>query len=192
MGIGKLFNGEILPVSAGSWYWNPSRAIPGESITEFPFFTFLYGDFHAHLIAMPVVVAAMGWGLSVLMSKGQWHEKAKKNLTGAILGLLLGGLIIGALKPINTWDYYTFMVLNFVILGYVGWRYVPALQNRWLSPNWTKVIQIALSVVILYFISSLLYRPFTRWFYPGYGQIGLGMETRHPGFLHYALVCSCF
>ena len=180
VGIGKLFNGEILPVSAGSWYWNPSRAIPGESITEFPFFTFLYGDFHAHLIAMPVVVAAMGWGLSVLMSKGQWHEKAKKNLTGAILGLLLGGLIIGALKPINTWDFYTFMVLNFVILAYVGWRYVPAIRNRWLSPNWTKVIQIALSVVILYFISSLLYRPFTRWFYPGYGQIGLWDGDKTP------------
>ena len=190
-GIGKLFNGEILPISAGSWYWNPSRAIPGEAITEFPFFTFLYADFHAHLIAMPVVIVAMGCGISVLMSRGQWHEKPKKNLTGAILGFLLGGLVIGALKPINTWDFYTFMIFNMVILGYVGWRYVPAVKNRWLSPNLTKVVQIVLSVVVLYLISSVLYRPFNRWFYPGYGQIGLWDGDRTPlasYFTHWGLL----
>ncbi|HPR34114.1 MAG TPA: DUF2298 domain-containing protein [Anaerolineaceae bacterium] len=190
-GLGKLFNGEILPISAGSWYWNPSRAIPGESITEFPFFTFLYGDFHAHLIAMPVVVAAMGWGLSVLMSRGQWHEKPRRNITGLILGFLLGGLIIGALKPINTWDFYTFMVLNMVILGYVGWRYMPAIKNRLLSPNLTKVVQIGLSVVVLYLIASLLYQPFNRWFYPGYGQIGLWDGDKTPlvsYFTHWGLL----
>ncbi len=191
LGIGKLFNGEILPISAGSWYWNPSRTIPGESITEFPFFTFLYGDFHAHLIAMPVVVAAMGWGLSVLMSKGQWHEKPRRNITGVILGFLLGGLIIGALKPINAWDFYTFLILNLVILGYVGWRYVPAVKNRWLSPKLTKVVQIGLGVVALYFIASLLYQPFNRWFYPGYGQIGIWDGDRTPlasYFTHWGLL----
>ncbi len=190
-GLGKLFNGEILPISAGSWYWNPSRAIPGEAITEFPFFTFLYGDFHAHLIAMPVVVAAMGWGLSVLMSKGQWHENSKRNAIGGILGFVMGGLIIGALKPINTWDFYTFMVLNFVILAYVGWKYMPAVKNRWLSPNLTKLVQIGLSVVVLYFIASLLYQPFNRWFYPGYGQVGIWDGDRTPltsYFTHWGLL----
>jgi YYY domain-containing protein len=179
-GIGRLFQGEVLPISAGSWYWNPSRTIPGEAITEFPFFTFLYGDFHAHLIAMPVVAAAMGWGLSVLMSKGQWHEKRKRNVIGAILGFLLGGLIIGALKPINTWDFYTFLILNLIILAYVGWQYVPAVRNRWLSPKLTKVVQIGLGVVVLYFLASLLYQPFNRWFYPGYGQISIWDGDRTP------------
>jgi len=190
-GIGKVFRGEILPISAGSWYWNPSRTIPGESITEFPFFTFLYADFHAHLIAMPVVVAAMGWGLSLLMSRGQWHLKPKKNISGAILGFLLGGLIIGALKPINTWDFYTFLILNLVILAYVGWRYVPAVRNRWLSPKLTKAVQILLGIVVLYLIASLLYQPFNRWFYPGYGQIGIWDGDRTPlnsYFTHWGLL----
>src|SRR5690606_19539623 len=56
-GIGTMFKGQQLPIASGTWYWNPSRTIPGEPITEFPFFTFLYADFHAHLIAMPVVMA---------------------------------------------------------------------------------------------------------------------------------------
>ena len=55
-GISLSANGQQLPIAAGTWYWNPSRTIPGEPITEFPFFTFLYADFHAHLIAMPVEI----------------------------------------------------------------------------------------------------------------------------------------
>ena len=46
-----------LPIGLDEWYWNASRAIPAGPyeavITEFPFFTFLYADLHAHLIAMP-------------------------------------------------------------------------------------------------------------------------------------------
>ena len=197
IGIGKLFRGELLPISAGSWYWNPSRTIPGESITEFPYFTFLYADFHAHLIAMPVVIAAMGWGISLLLNRGQWHGQPGKNLIGAVFGFLIGGLVIGALKPINTWDFYTFMVLNMVILAYVGWRYIPAIRNRWFPPALTKLAQILLSVAALYLISSVIYKPFTRWFYPGYGQIGFWQGDRTPlasyfthwGFLLFLIFC---
>ena len=35
-GIGLMLRGEQLPIAAGTWYWNPSRMIPGEPITEFP------------------------------------------------------------------------------------------------------------------------------------------------------------
>jgi len=190
-GVGQLVQGESLPISAGSYYWNPSRTIPGEPITEFPFFTFLYADFHAHLIAMPVVVAAMGWGVSLLMSQGRWHEKKRNNLIGTVLCFLFGGLIIGALKPTNTWDFYTFLVLNLCVLAYVGWRYMPVIKNRWLSPTLTKVVQIGLSIAALYFISSLLYEPFNRWFYPGFGELSLYEGDKTPlssYFTHWGLI----
>ena len=56
-----------LPLYPGDWYWVPSRTIPGEAITEFPFFTFIYGDLHAHLIALPMVALSLAWGLSILL-----------------------------------------------------------------------------------------------------------------------------
>ncbi|MBF8257482.1 MAG: putative membrane protein, partial [Anaerolineales bacterium] len=62
-----------LPYRMDEWYWNPSRAIPSASgdvdpITEFPFFTFLYADPHAHMFALPLTVLGLGWAVSWMLS----------------------------------------------------------------------------------------------------------------------------
>ncbi len=82
--IGRLH----LPYGPGDWYWNPSRALPGSSgspITEFPLFTFIYSDLHAHMIALMITVLAIAWALSVLMAKARW-----KNRLDLAAGLFLG------------------------------------------------------------------------------------------------------
>ena len=38
------------------WTWGGSRAIDN-AITEFPYFTGLYADLHAHVVALPLTVA---------------------------------------------------------------------------------------------------------------------------------------
>ncbi|MEK7812528.1 MAG: DUF2298 domain-containing protein, partial [Candidatus Desantisbacteria bacterium] len=58
-------------------YWLPSRVIPApgdvEPITEFPFFTFLYSDLHAHMIALPLAVLVIAWVLSVILARRTPH-----------------------------------------------------------------------------------------------------------------------
>ena len=73
-GFVELVKGVKLPFSPGDWYWIPSRAIPApndvEPITEFPFFTFLYADMHAHMIALPITILVMGWITGLILGKG--------------------------------------------------------------------------------------------------------------------------
>jgi YYY domain-containing protein len=58
-----------LPYPINQWYWNPSRIIPAndQEITEFPFFTFIYADLHAHMMVMPVALLALAWAVSMVL-----------------------------------------------------------------------------------------------------------------------------
>src|SRR5204863_6495986 len=50
-------------------FWAPTRVISTEStapITEFPYFTFLYGDLHAHMIAMPFGLLVIALALNLI------------------------------------------------------------------------------------------------------------------------------
>ena len=49
-------------VGPGYDVWKPTRVIDG-TINEFPFFTFVWGDLHPHLMAMPNFVAFVGFWL---------------------------------------------------------------------------------------------------------------------------------
>ena len=48
-----------------NWYWASTRVLEG-TINEFPFFTFLYADLHAHMIALPFTIVALAIGLNFI------------------------------------------------------------------------------------------------------------------------------
>lgn len=179
-GIGLMLRGEQLPIASGTWYWNPSRMIPGEPITEFPFFTFLYADFHAHLIAMPIVMAAVAWCSSLIMLKKKEGKLDLRVKEVVVPILLVGGVVLGALQPTNTWDYLTFTALALCVLIYVGWRYLPEVQWRFL-PAWSKKwVTPVLSAAGLFLLTRIFYFNFNRFFFPGYNSIGFWSGDKTP------------
>ena len=98
-------------------FWVPDKvagvAETTPHITEFPFFTFLFADLHAHMMAIPyyLLVLALGMNLAVgLRRQGlRWIS-----LAAAALALALGSLWV-----INSWDYPTFglLALGLVVVG---------------------------------------------------------------------------
>jgi YYY domain-containing protein len=182
-GLGKALSGANLPYSLGDWYWIPSRVIPApagdiEPITEFPYFTVLYGDPHAHLYALPVALLALGWVVSVALGVGRW-----RGLGGGAAGFVLGALAIGALYPINLSDNYTYLPLGMVALAYALWRHHDPERAAWLSPvpaKYRRFLLPALGVFLLLVLVLLLYRPYTWWYGQAYGTVDFWKGGRTP------------
>jgi YYY domain-containing protein len=182
-GLGKMLGGAKLPYAYGDWLWLPSRALPGDTITEFPFFTFTYADLHAHLIALPITLLVITWGISLLKGRWRWWEEGRaKGWIALAASLLLGSLAIGVLRPTNTWDYPTYLALSAVILSYVIFQYAH-LPERWLSkwPEWLrKAVMAAAALAVLFAISSLLIAPFSATFDQAYGTVDAWKGDHSP------------
>ncbi len=179
-GIGDFFKGEPFPFYPGDWYWVPSRALPKSPITEFPFFTFTYADLHAHMIALPITIFALVWIISILARKWQirWNLSGLLN-TGLTLGV--GAMIIGALRPTNTWDFPTYLVLASLVLVYTLFRHGTGLKLHEDLPKWwRKTLEIGLVVVVFLVLVFILYQPFTDWYGQGYSKIDPWKGDRSP------------
>lgn len=176
-GLGKLLTGETLPIGWGEWYWAPSRVMPvGDlAITEFPLFTFIYSDLHAHMIALPLTVLVIAWALSTLLARNlsRW---------GWLATLAFGGLVIGALRPTNTWDFPTYLALGALVSGYAVFRYAEiGEQPRFgLSPFIQRVFLALGAMGLLTMFALLFYQPFARWYGLGYSSAELWKNEKTP------------
>ncbi len=75
-------------------WWATSRVIPGFAIDEYPLWTALFADLHAHFLALPVLLAALGWGW-LLLRPGQRRP---------LVPALMTGVLAGILAATNPWD----------------------------------------------------------------------------------------
>ncbi len=181
-GLSRFLAGARLPYSTGDWYWIPSRALPGEAITEFPFFTFLYADPHAHLFALPLTMLALGWCLSIAFGKQHWGFDRPQSVVAFLVTMLSGGLVIGVLRPTNTWDMPTYLGLGVSALVYSSIRYGnhSAIQRGGV-PVWLKRLLVALgSSLFLIALSFVLFAPYSQWYAQGYGSVQLWEGNRSP------------
>ncbi|WP_054522321.1 DUF2298 domain-containing protein [Thermanaerothrix daxensis] len=183
-GLGRLIAGAHLPYAPGDWYWIPSRVYPGEPITEFPFFTFLYADPHAHLFALPLTLLALGWGLAVLFAGWRWiRSEEGVQWPLRVLGLFfLGGLIIGALRPTNTWDLPTYLGLALLAVIFSGWQNgdLPEGWCPYFSPQIRRWIAVGVASLALTGLALWLYAPFSHWYGQAYAAIDLWRGARSP------------
>ncbi len=172
VGLGLWLAGDRLPYHLGEWYWNPSRIIPAPGdvppITEFPFFSFLYGDLHPHLIAFPVTVLAMAWAWMVVRDATRFTAWPR-----ALWTLFWGGLVVGSLRPLNTWDFPTYLLLGILALGYAVW--VGGKGNAW-----RRGFYAAGLIGGLVLVSHLLWKPYIDWYAQGYNQVDLWHGSKTP------------
>jgi len=113
------FTGPLNPRTT-SWYpteyyfwWRGSRIIPN-TITEFPFFSFLLGDLHPHVMSIPLVLLSLGVSGSVW--RGRRFLSFATHRREPWIGVAVA-LIFGALAFENAWDILTFTAVLAVAIA---------------------------------------------------------------------------
>ena len=140
---------------AGIWWWRASRVLQDfdvsggsrEIIDEFPLFSYILGDLHPHVLAMPFALFAVAIALNLYLSnlvelKGEeifswfaaWARGGETHFQGTLISawlrqpiFWLAALTMGGLAFLNTWDFPIYVALLsgvFVLRKYQleGWR----------------------------------------------------------------------
>ncbi|MCB0252521.1 MAG: hypothetical protein KDI55_02215 [Anaerolineae bacterium] len=148
------------------WWWRASRVITDrdllgnavEVIDEFPFFSFLLGDMHPHVLALPFVLLAIGIALALLLHARQPASSGRGDRLGSRFplgwtGFGLAALCLGGLAFLNTWDFPIYLFLVGAALA------VRLAWNRG-GITWGAVGEALLLVLMLGVAGVLLYLPF--------------------------------
>src|SRR5438445_9612801 len=126
-GVFAVIQGARFPVLD---FWHSTRFIGPEDvgpIHEFPYFTFLYGDLHAHQIALPLTLAVLVIGLNLMRSLRDNPRRVPW------LSVLIGGVLVAMLRATNTWDFPTYAALVALMLVLGAWPGVVRLDRRLLQ-----------------------------------------------------------
>jgi YYY domain-containing protein len=162
--------------TGGNWFFAArvvhDRNLTGietEAIDEMPAFSFILGDMHPHVLALPFVFLAMALALDWMLWGGNWKSEAGgqsseespsdsrsglRTLTQIPDRLFFSALVLGGLSFLNTWDFpiYWFLTILALVIGLGlkwGWE---AVWERWRTWGSLALVMAVLSV--------LLYLPF--------------------------------
>ncbi|PKB70795.1 MAG: hypothetical protein BZY87_09775 [SAR202 cluster bacterium Io17-Chloro-G6] len=104
-------------------FWVPEKLaeFPDVSfhITEFPFFTFLFADLHAHMMVIPFTLLVIGLGLNMVVGlkdsmKDGMKDGSRLWIAVSAAALALG---LGALWVVNSWDFPSYALLTVGLLA---------------------------------------------------------------------------
>lgn len=165
-GFGEMLQGNTPNIVPNRWFWAPTRVIAeipevsDSSIAEMPFFTFLYGDLHAHMIAMPLIVFVVVFVFHEIIIAGN----DKRRWTTQYAALALGGAVVGMSKAVNTWDYPTLLILSVLGLGFAWWL-------KWERINRRSIVDVLFRVGGFVIFTALAVLPYDLWFATAFTQL---------------------
>jgi len=195
--------------TSGWWWWRSSRPIHEyhisgraeeglEPIAEFPGFSFVLGDMHPHVLALPFallsLVVALVWWLPNRGSANDpplfdeswdeqdWGDRLRILLQSIGIPLwLFTALLLGGLSFLNTWDVLIYL---FVVAG-------AFFLARWRDSGWhSRILSQTISIILLLLAPIvLLYLPFFLGFRSQAGApYLLPMLMRPTRFVHFLII----
>lgn len=150
------------------------------TIQEFPFFSFMLGDLHPHVMSIPFVVLflALCWNYA-RSPAAPWSERSVQGYAS----LLAIGLALGGLAFTNMWDLPTFWAL---FLGVAVLRAYNEGDGRF----WTLVKAVAPVGLTVLALAAIMYLPYLLVFRGGVKGVGAVETATRP--IHLFIVWGLF
>ncbi|MGQ9814202.1 MAG: DUF2298 domain-containing protein, partial [Candidatus Roseilinea sp.] len=158
-GILRWAQGQPLPIDPNWPYWNPTRLHEAVPIAEFPQFTFLYADLHAHMIAMPLAYLAVAFALALAGGARRW------------LTVGMAALVVGALWPTTSWDYPVYLALTLGAIGIGAWRDVEQDKGTGVGAFAHAMAKTLPAMVVFVVLTRAFYVPYLEHYGSAYNQI---------------------
>jgi YYY domain-containing protein len=165
------------------WWWQASRVIRDyspagdhlEVIDEFPAFSFLLGDMHPHVLALPFVLLAIALALNLYLRAVRQKPRVSFELNPFSLlsdwpfvgwEFFVYAVCLGGLGFLNTWD---FPIYLFVVTAAYALAHLKYMRGR--GQFTFYALRFTLLFISLLLVGFLLYQPFWRSFQSQVGGI---------------------
>jgi YYY domain-containing protein len=143
------------------WWWRASRVVQDyefngawrETIDEFPAFSYILGDLHPHVLAMPFVLLAVAMALNIFL--GGWRGNINLyfgQLRISKTGFFVSALMLGGLAFLNTWDILIAGAL--IVFSYM------LAQVREAGWGWERLEDVLLLGIPVMIVAYIMYLPF--------------------------------
>lgn len=186
-------------------YWAPSRVIP-DTVNEFPYFTYLFADFHPHMAGLTVTSAILVVALAILGSRrwpssttsaeietGRQFFTSRSAVMDAMraiprgitidrgLMVMLVAFLTGMLFPLNAWDFPTYVLL--IVGAFALLEIVSACGNTELtsSSGWQITFDSVRRVAVWSAATVVLGRIFFLPYFIHYAQPNSGFDAWEGG-----------
>jgi len=162
------------------WWWRASRVVQDyelngtwhEVIDEFPFFSYLLGDLHPHVLAMPFILLAIAIALNIFL--GGWRGRINLyfgELHISKTGFFASALVLGGLAFLNTWD-----ILPGAALIVFSYALAQVKESGW---GWERLEDVTLFGIPVMVTAFVMYLPF----FIGFDSQAGGIVPSLPSFM---------
>jgi YYY domain-containing protein len=141
-------------------YWPSAHYIIPGTINEFPYWSFLHADLHAHVISIPFTILVLILTLNLFRAKGKFFTLFGDSIVEKLSGVFLFSISIGALAFLNAWDFPTYLLI--AILGITMHEFFS--HHKKINVAFLK--HTIILIITLIFLSFTLFLPYHLSFHP--------------------------
>lgn len=186
------------------WWWSASPDVLAANqltpdaardglISEFPNFSFIHGDMHPHLTAIPYVLLTLALGLNLVKNDDRdplnifEASTARRERWITLLGL---ALCLGVLYMTNTWDVPAYGLTLSVLLLAQQHQMKRLDQGTWLKSWFLPSLSLLVGLGLFAFLFLIFFQSPAKLFdasQEGWRKFGMGMAGAHTG-MHDTLI----